>query len=180
MNIGSVITRPPITEHEIETTSSAKPPSAGTPRETSFSESTAQESFAHESPSLKLSKPPLDDPALKAFVSETLSAGGSGYSGPSIRMRDNFDDLPDTGADVGPTDVKNKEGSDNLGFDFASPSRFEGDGPTKFTTGHTSGGTSTNSSTSSNGTSGSSGTSTTSNSPSAPSSTTPTSHPQKK
>jgi len=30
MNIGSVITRPPITEHEIETTSSAKPPSAGT------------------------------------------------------------------------------------------------------------------------------------------------------
>jgi hypothetical protein len=81
-------------------------------------------------------KPPLDDPLAKAVQLQKLNTGNTGDlpSGPSIRLMNNrvetgSEGLPDTGADVGPGDVTNKEGSDNVGFSFAGRSHTEGDGP---------------------------------------------------
>jgi len=87
---------------EIENTA-VKPPSPGTPRETGSAES-SETTAAHESSSAQLPKRPLDEPALKAALSEKLGGAGSGYSGPQIRMDRNIigDDGDDGGGGGGP------------------------------------------------------------------------------
>ena len=100
MDIARLGSHPLPAAPEIENTA-IKPPSPGTPRETGSSE--AEASVAHESSSAQVSKGPLDDPTLKALVSEKLGQG-SGYSGPQIRMdRNIIHDDEDDGGDAGPS-----------------------------------------------------------------------------
>jgi hypothetical protein len=103
MDIAKLGSHPLPVGPEIENTA-IKPPSPGTPREGGASENTEQAS-GHASPLANLSKRPLDEPAVKAFLSEKLNVGNSGYSGPQIRMDDRFGgtNLPDGagGQDVG-------------------------------------------------------------------------------
>lgn len=100
MDIARLGSHPLPAAPEIENTA-IKPPSPGTPRETGSSE--AETSVAHESSSGHVSKGPLDDPTLKALVSEKLGQG-TGYSGPQIRMdRNIIHDDGDDGGDAGPS-----------------------------------------------------------------------------
>jgi|SRR6516225_1283390 hypothetical protein len=73
---------------EIENTA-VKPPSPGTPRESGASDG-SEAPAAHESPLANVPKRPLDEPALKAVLSEKLGGGAGGYSGPQIRMDRNI------------------------------------------------------------------------------------------
>ena len=143
---------------EIETTS-VKPPSPGTSRETGAPELSAQESVAHESPSAHLPSHPLDDAATKAFLQEKLNTGSGGYSGPQTRMRDDQvdskgfgeEDGTDPGPDPGDASTKDS-GAGDVGIGLSHGGRAEGDGHTKSTQSGSSksGGTTTNTQTGGN------------------------------
>ena len=199
MDIAKLGSHPIPVGPEIEN-AAVKPPSPGTPRETS--ETGNSDSASAQPPSqANVSKRPLDDPALKTVLSEKLG-GGSGYSGPQIRMDRNIigdDGGDDGGSDAGPDapsgdgwgvskndDPKSlnsndgnipKSGDDNngptrgVGFTFTGRPGREGDGHT-----NPSGATGTSSSTSST----SSNTSSSSSSSSSGTSSSTSVHPQKK
>lgn len=85
-----------------------KPPSPGTLRETSQTGSPGSAS-GQAAGQANVSKRPLDEPALKSFLSEKLGGaiqGGTGYTAPSTRMDDNRVDTKgwgeEDGADAGP------------------------------------------------------------------------------
>ncbi|HMK23157.1 MAG TPA: hypothetical protein VK466_12550 [Terriglobales bacterium] len=81
--------------------------SPGTPREAGALESTEHAS-GHESPATNLPKRPLDEPALKAVLSEKLNVRGqsAGSTVPSTRMEDSHVDFKgwgeEDGTDAGP------------------------------------------------------------------------------
>jgi len=180
MSIGKIGTQPFTPQTEIETTA-VKPPSSETSPATGASESPEQTSIAQEPPTGNAPRLPHGDPMLKAVMSNKLNAAGGGYTAPSTRMRDNFvDDENAGGADSGPSpgDATGKEGGDNLGFSLSGRSRFEGDGPTKSTSGHPSGGSTSSSST--NTSSGSTSSGSTSTPQSGSGGTTPTGSHHKK
>ncbi len=127
---------------EIETTS-VKPPGSGTSSHTGIPEASEDaSSVADSSSSAHLPQRPLDDPAAKAFLSEKLNAGSSGYSGPQTRLRDNEVDTKgwgdDGGTDPGPDpgDASTKDsGAGDVGIGLSHRSRLDGDGHTKSTQG---------------------------------------------
>lgn len=152
MKIADSINQPLATE--IETTSPVKQSSRETLSETSASDHSDQAQVAHELPSSKLPKRPLDDPLFRASVSDKLGTGsGSAPSGPQIRMKDNFVDWTDDpgsdtpGEDKSIGDATEKDpnsSSHDAGINLKSHDRFEGDGHTKVASGQASG-TGTNS-----------------------------------
>jgi hypothetical protein len=163
MKIANITHQPLSTEPE-----TIKPTSSNRPSAETAGEKLEEAAVANKSSLPAFQKPPVDDPLSKARLLDKLGAGNSGTapSGPEIRMKDNNvdwtdepgADLPGEDRNIGDASEKDPGGSNrDVGFSLSAPSRFEGDGRTKLTSGQGSG-TTTNASTQSN-TPSSSGTS---------------------
>lgn len=164
MNIGKINHQSLPTGPEVET-SPVKPPSSGTASGAGSSGHSDETLLAHESPGLP--KRPIDEPLSKASLLEKLGAGKNSSlpSAPSIRMDMNIHNDPSgTGWGAGGSDGSDdNNAARQTGVDLSAPSRFEGDGHSKFLNTHGTGATATGSSgTQSSSTTSSSGTSSTS------------------